>query len=272
MSDRATLVDGVFDDRVPASDRGLLFGDHVFETMLWNGRSVPLWDLHWRRLTQGCEQLGFEPPSEASLLADIDLLMGGQDASKPSVLRITVTRGSSATGYWVPDNLKPRRILQRRDLPTQIAQHPTGGLRLATTTLTLPSVRFGSGLKHGNRLFQVMCAREAARLGVDEVLVYRDNGCLAEAMASNVIVVKSGKLMTPDCADVSGVGVAWVDSLQLGLKRCPLMRSDVNEADEVLLINSVSGPRPVVELDGRSVTSAGACELLQRHWQGVCSS
>ena len=272
MSDRATLVDGEFEDRVPASDRGLLFGDHVFETMLWNGHSVPLWAFHWQRLTKGCEALGFECPSEAWLLADIDRLMGGQDAQKTSVLRMTVTRGSSATGYWVPEDIKPRRILQRRDFPSQIEQQSTLGLRLATTTMTLPTIRLGTGLKHGNRLFQVMCARECARLGVDEVLVYRDDGYLAEAMASNVILVKSGRLMTPDCPDVFGVGLEWVESLQLGLKRCPLTRSDINDADEVILINSVSGPRPVVELDGRSVTTAGACELLQGHWQGGCLS
>ena len=272
MDDRATLVDGEFEDKVPASDRGFLFGDHVFETMLWSGRSVPLWDLHWQRLSHGCEQLGFHAPREALLLADIERLMGGEDASKPSVLRMTVTRGSSATGYWVPDDLKPRRILQRRDFGRSIRQHRADGVRLATAAITLPSMGFGLGLKHGNRLFQVMCAKECARRGVDEVLVYRDNGHLAEAMASNVIVVKSGLLMTPDCPDVSGVGLRWVESLELGLKSCPLARSDVDDADEVLLINSVSGPRPVVELDGRSLTAGLAYESLQRHWQGVCAS
>lgn len=272
MSERTTLVDGQFDDRVPASDRGFLFGDHVFETMLWTGRSVPLWDLHWERLVTGCEQLGFEPPNEAWVLADIDRLTGREDLSKSSVLRLAVTRGSSATGYWIPDDIQPRRILQRRDLPRGIDEHPLGGLRLATTSLVLPSIEFGSGLKHGNRLFQVMCARDCVRLAVDEALVYRDNGHLAEAMASNVIVVKSGSLMTPDCPDVSGVGLRWVESLQLGLKRCPLTRSDVDDADEVLLINSVSGPRPVVEVDGRSLTAGAAYQSLRRHWQRVCAS
>lgn len=271
MSAQVTLVDGEFEDKVPASDRGFLFGDHVFETMLWNGQSVPLWHLHWQRLSKGCDQLGFESPSEASLVADIDRLMANHDVSKPAVLRMTVTRGSSATGYWVPDDLKPRRVLQRRDLPSTIGRHQGDGLRLATSTMRLPNCALGSGLKHGNRLFQVMCAQECKQLGVDEVLIYRDNGHLAEAMASNVMVVKSGTFMTPSCPDVFGVGIGWVESLQLNVKRWDLTQSDIEHADELLLINSVAGPRPVVQLDGQTFAAGEFCRLLQSHWQGVCS-
>lgn len=269
MSQQNTLVDGEFLDAVPASDRGFLFGDHVFETMLWNGQSVPLWPFHWHRLTKSCQRLGFGCPAEDVLLADLGRLMGSITDSKASILRLTVTRGSSATGYWIPDNLSSRRVLQRRDLPASISEQQVRGISMRTASMRLPSTDFGWGLKHGNRLFQVMCAQECDREKVDEVLIYRDSGSLAEAMASNVILVESGQLITPDEPDVWGVGLAWLESLDLGLKMRRITRSDVENAEEVLLINAVAGVRPVIELDGNTIATGQACIDLQALWRSV---
>lgn len=269
MSDRTTLVDGEFCDVVPASDRGLLFGDHVFETMFCNGQSVPLWPLHWRRLEKGCQRLGFVAPKQEWLLGDVDRLLTSTIQLKPSILRLTVTRGSSATGYWVPDNLTPRRLLQMRTLPIAMVDQQGHGVRVKTASMRLPITDFGWGLKHGNRLFQVMCAQECRRENVDEVLIYRDDGSVAEAMASNIVLVESGRLMTPNSPDVWGVGLDWLKGLGVDVQMRCLMRSDLENADEVLLVNSVAGVRPVVELDGQALAIGKTCHQLQAHWRAL---
>ncbi|HEY7906581.1 MAG TPA: aminotransferase class IV [Wenzhouxiangella sp.] len=271
MSTQNTLVDGEFLDAVPATDRGFLFGDHVFETMLWNGQSIPLWSFHWHRLHKSCQRLGFVAPSEEVLLADVQRLMGLIPEPKASILRLTVTRGSSATGYWIPDNLSARRVLQVRDLPASIAEQQEVGLRVKTASMRLPSTDFGQGLKHGNRLLQVMCAQECGREKMDEVIIYRDNGTVAEAMASNVILVGSGQLISPDDPEVWGVGLEWLGTLDLGLEMRRITRSDIECAEEVLLINSVAGVRPVVELDDRALAIGKTCRQLQVHWRGLYS-
>ncbi len=269
MSHANTLVDGEFVEAVPASDRGFLFGDHVFETMLWNGQSIPLWPFHWRRLHRSCQRLGFVAPAQEMIVAELDRLTASAAASTAAIVRLTVTRGSSASGYWIPDDLSPRRVLQIRALPANISEQQGRGLRIKTASLRLPHTDFGWGLKHGNRLFQVMCAQECTRENVDEVLVYREDGCVAEAMASNVVLVESGRLITPDRPDVWGVGLDWLQTLNMDVQMRRLTRSDVENAEEVLLVNSVAGVRPVRELDGQPLAIGTVCRTLQTHWQGL---
>ncbi len=269
MSDRITLVDGEFTDVVPADDRGFLFGDHVFETMYCNGQGVPLWPFHWRRLEKSCGALGFDAPKEDVLLKDLDRLNHSASGPEPCIVRLTVTRGSSATGYWVPENLTPRRVMQKRKLPNAIARQQSDGIRVKTAAMQLPKADFGWGLKHGNRLFQVMCAQECRQQGMDELLIYREDGGLAEAIASNVILVMSGRLVTSHCPDVWGVGLDWLESVGVSVSAGHLTCLDVENADEVLLINAVSGVRPIVEIDGRSLSIGEVACALQKHWQGI---
>ena len=244
-----TLVDGHWSDTLPADDRGFLFGDHVFETMQSTGESVPLWRWHCDRLRESAELIGIDLPLAVQLEEDLDKLM----SLGAGMLRLTVTRGSSASGYWVPEHITARRVLQWRPLPSDLSKLRRDGLSVHSAGLQLPPSYISpwSGLKHGNRLAQVMLAESVRRLGCQEALVYRSNGQLCESISSNVIIAKQGDLLTPEHPDVLGVGLRWLRHRGVEIKASEIDVEQVGAADEIILMNAALGPRGVSSVDGQ---------------------
>ncbi len=259
-----TLINGQPEDRIPADDRGFLYGDHVFETIAMSQCIAPLWSWHWVRLNQGCLALGIDCPPEAALLDDLKRVA----KDEAQVVRITVTRGSSTGGYWLPTHAQSRRIVQSRPWPQTIVKDRRNGLRVATAQGMLSSGPHSDlvGLKHGSRLSQVLLAKEAQQIEVDELLVYRQDGSLAEGVASNVIVVLGDRLYTPDHPDVMGVGLDWLKANEVEVMSKTLRACDLDGASEILMVNAVAGVRPVATLDGHRLGARAHCHRLQAIW------
>jgi 4-amino-4-deoxychorismate lyase len=259
------LVDGRPTDCIPADDRGLLYGDLLFETIAFVDGHAPLWSWHWRRLCAGCERLGLAAPSESELLEDCRKLAGGDRC----VVRATVTRGSGGRAYEPPVEPACRRIVQRRPWPSAVDRFRQGGMRLVTSPVRLASTSPIAGMKHGNRLEQVLAARDCAGQGGDEALIYDAQGRLVEAIASNLIVVLGARALTPatDSAGVSGVGLAWLrEQAGIVLETAELTAVHVAGADEIMVINSVAGIRPVTAVDDHRFAIGLTCRAWQRLW------
>lgn len=260
-------VDGEVSESIPADDRGFLFGDHVFETMLWDGRTIPLWHLHWARLERAGGVFGIDLPDQAKIRSEIESLISGI----AKVLRLTFSRGSSSTGYWIPQEINTRWVLQSRPLPMGLQQEFELGLRVHTSSMMLPPPGPWMGMKHGNRMLQVMLAREAAKAGLQEALIYRANGELAEGISSNVMIFDGMRLATPSCPEVRGVGLAWLKSKGVEIDERSVHQDEVTSAEEVIFMNAVSGPRPLIELDGQPKRVGPQVRALQALWQEAVS-
>ena len=261
------LVDGEPSSAIPVDDRGFLFGDHLFETVLQCAEGAPLWPWHWQRLTAGCHALGMACPEEALLHND----MARVATNEPQVVRITLTRGSSSGGYWLPQSPQTRRIVHPRPWPLGLQDQRQNGLAVVSAEAVLPVAHASGvqGLKHGNRLAQVMLAREAQHRGVDELLAYRADGSLAEGVASNVILRVDDQLLSPATPEVCGVGLEWLRDQGVDIALAAVDRQTVAVASEVLLVNAIAGVRPVTSLDGRVLASREACRRLQSVWAEV---
>lgn len=246
LNEPKSLIDGCIASLLPADDRGFLFGDHVFETMVSDGKQIPLWSLHWKRLNEAADILGIALPDEQVLIEEAEILVNAQ----PSIVRMTITRGSSNQGYWVPSSIASRRVIQKRPFPSSLENMREQGLCVHTASISLPEPGPYVGLKHGNRLMQVMLSKHCQDSGCDEALVYRSNGELAEAIASNVILVHNGQATTPSLPEVQGVGLEWLQSKGMGIVSKCIGRDDVSSADEIILVNAVMGARGVRVLDG----------------------
>lgn len=266
-NNKTTLVDGEWLDVIPADDRGFLFGDHVFETMQCVGRSIPLWSLHQSRLEASAHTLGIELPAWNQLACDIEKLM----ALGPGIIRLTLSRGSSSSGYWIPEGIKTRRILQWRPLPTDLSDLRTHGLSVCTAEvyLTQADGLDWGGLKHGNRLLQVMAASRCQKGGHQEALIYRSDGYLAEAIASSVILIKDHQFLTPKHPDVASVGLVWLRGKGIDIRAENMTRQDVEQADEIVLMNAAVGPRGVTTLDGVEKPLGEGCQRLLSLWSRV---
>ncbi|MDT8450411.1 MAG: aminodeoxychorismate lyase [Wenzhouxiangellaceae bacterium] len=266
QSGNARLVDGQPDGQVPAGDRGVLFGDGLFETMAFHHGQCRLWPLHMARLEHGCRVLGL-PLQERALLADECRRVA---AGEPHcVVRLTLTRGSGGAGYFPPSAPEVTRIVQRRPFPAGIERLRREGLRMATSSIRLPAIDKLAGLKHLNRLAQVMIARECAQRGADEALVLDPDGVIVEGLHGNVVVERDGGLVAPGPhpAAVAGVGLEWLRrSAGDALRERAMKASELMPGDSVWVLNSVRGLCPVAVLDKRPLNVGRAGGEWQARW------
>lgn len=249
------LVNGKKSTQTSALDRGLLYGQSVFETIAISNGKACLLDLHISRLTNGCKVLGI--PIDISILLDeIESMIDHQDKA---VLRVTLSMGVGGRGYLNPQAPQPTRMLSLHDYPNHPSSNWLDGITLGVAEIRLAHQPALAGLKHGNRLEQVI-ARSQWQQGWHEALLLDQQGSVIEATQSNVFVVKDGQLITPslDSAGVAGVAREYLMSqahkFGLNVKIMSLSTDNIETADEVFLSNSVIGLWPVKQLNTRRYT------------------
>ncbi|MDX1803843.1 MAG: aminodeoxychorismate lyase [Alcanivorax sp.] len=237
--------------RIDSRDRGLAYGDGVFETLrVGAAGTVPLWSHHRRRLLAGCQALGI-PLETAHLERQLaDQLSAG--SGQGGVLKLLVSRGPGGRGYLPPADPRPTLLWQRAALPVWPLQQRQHGVVLGLCQQPLFPEPL-AGLKHLNRLPQVQARREVARQGWDEGLLLSPRRQPLEATAMNLFARFDDHWWTPDLlaarAGVQGVMRAWLLE-QLGeTVRCELRPlSHLRRARSLFLCNSVVGVLPVRKL------------------------
>lgn len=260
-----TLVDGVLADNIPVSDRGLLYGDGVFETICYRRQQLLRLPAHLRRLQDSCERLGI-PVQPAAITQHLDALFSclpsGPDAPREGVIKIIVTRGDGGRGYAPPASAVSRSLIQFHPMPAQYAEFFRRGISCMLCQHPV-SVNTGlGGIKHLNRLDQVMGSRELmaaqnlpnADPVLQEGLMFDSQGDLIEGTRSNVFVVIRGQLCTPDlsAAGVSGIMrqalLKWYAEQGTGVVVRAISGDELMLASEVFICNSVLGVWPVNRL------------------------
>lgn len=238
-------------DAIAADDRGVAYGDGLFETMRACRGEVPWWDAHWSRIQRGAQRLYMALPDPPLVREEARQLLSGDDA----VLKLVVTRGSGGRGYSPDGAATPTWILSRHPLPTY---PPDDGIvvRWCETRLALQPAL--AGIKHCNRLEQVLARAEwndAAMHGHDAVegLMRSTEGDVVCATAANLFVLRDGRWLTPpvDRCGVEGVCRAWALD-ELAAIETRLDVTDVDTADAVFLCNAVRGILPVARLGNRT--------------------
>jgi 4-amino-4-deoxychorismate lyase len=232
-----------------ANDRGFHYGDGVFETALLADGRVRFLDDHLQRLFDGCARLGIGAPDRASLVADIDRVTA---SLRSGVLKIIVSRGEGARGYRPAGGLQSARMVALYAAPEP---PPADGISLRWCETRLARNTRLAGIKHLNRLEQVLAQAEWQDERIAEGLMLDTEGELVCATAANVFIVREGVLATPDLrfCGVRGVMRAQVlrAATQLGLvvTEEPLWPHDLQAASEVFVTNAVRGIRSAVALE-----------------------
>jgi 4-amino-4-deoxychorismate lyase len=245
------LVNGSESAGVAADDRGLQYGDGLFETMAAADGRIRHLDLHMARLEEGCRRLQMPMPSAGLLEEECARALEGLGAG---TVKLIVTRGPGPRGYRPPAEPAVTRIVTSSAPKPRGDQLPPLTVRMCTTRLGLnPSL---AGLKHLNRLEQVMACAEWDEPEIGEGLMLSNDGRLISATAANVFVVAEGRLITPDIRDCGVAGVmrhvVLAAAADLGLQvSIEDVRPDIlDSCDEVFVTNAVVCIRPVGELTG----------------------
>ncbi len=242
------LIDGQEGELISAGDRGLHYGDGLFETIAVRDGRPSLWTEHMLRLHEGCLRLGIPMPVEETLLAEALRVCAG---AARAVLKIIITRGSAGRGYRPAVDAMPRRIIALYPWP----DYPLGwwedGVEVRLCDTRLGSNARLAGIKHLNRLEQVLARAEWTEPDIAEGLMLDREQQVIEGTMTNLFLVHDGWLLTPalDECGVAGVMRARVlmlaEQLGIGCEITRLHLSDIYRAQEAFLCNSVVGIWPI---------------------------
>jgi 4-amino-4-deoxychorismate lyase len=247
-------VNGREADAVSVLERGLHYGDGLFETIACvNGRPRFL-PLHLKRLAGGCARLGLPFAERSDLAREVQQLAAG---TARVVVKVLLTRGVAlARGYGPTGSERPTRIVLRYAWPIEDPAAARDGVRVRVATLRLGENPALAGLKHCNRLEQVLARREWTDAAIAEALMFSSSGALISGTMSNVFVVHNAQLLTPrlDRCGVAGimreVVLAVARAAGIAAEERTLDQRDLLRAHEVFLTSALTGIRPVRELDG----------------------
>lgn len=260
MSDCVSLVNGERCTGVAVSDRGLAYGDGLFETLAIRQGRPCQWLAHLDRLARGAVRLGIPPPSPQRLRQEAKRLLEGIEQG---TLKMILTRGCAGRGYAPPRKPEPTRILiaysDDQPLPSSQDQWPNHAaparVRVCETRLSAnPRL---AGLKHLNRLEQVLARSEWSDPAIDEGLMLDDLDQPICGTRTNLFLWQGSELRTPfvDRCGVAGIGretllaVAGRNNIAVRVERIRLQ--DLACAQAAFLTNALVGVWPVASIDGR---------------------
>jgi 4-amino-4-deoxychorismate lyase len=264
----AVRVNGVSETELWVTDRGLHYGDGLFETIACVDGRPRLLDRHLRRLALGCERLKLAPPDMKILDAEVHGLAAGVARS---VIKILVTRGpAQARGYGVSGGEIASRIVLRYPWPEEGPAAARDGMQIRLAETRLGENVVLAGLKHCNRLEQVLARCEWDDPAIAEALMFSSSGALISGTMSNVFLVDEARLLTPrlDRCGVAGVmrGLILEEAERTGIPviECRLEAAALEQARELFLTNALWGVRPVRALGNASLGPGELTRHLQR--------
>jgi 4-amino-4-deoxychorismate lyase len=238
---------------IEALDRGLQYGDGIFETMRVQSHRIRLLDLHLDRLYRSCRRLKIDAPEPARLRRELQRMAA---LHPEGVLKLTVTRGRGRRGYRPTGREQATRIASLHPLPLIARSDAAKAVRLrlcATCLSTNPSL---AGLKTLNRLDSVLARAEWTDERIWEGLMRDVDGNYVCGTMSNLFVRRGTTLMTPllDRCGVAGVMRRWILDTRFKLRLRTVERrirwADLKSAEEVFMSNAVVGIRSVRTIEG----------------------
>ena len=231
---------------IDAADRGLAYGDGLFETLLVHDGQPVWWAQHWQRLQRGAAVLAMDIPAEAPLLSACQTLL--TQAPARCVLKIIVSRGSGGRGYRPPMPAEPVAILSWHPAPEAV-----GLVRLRWCELRWAVQPRLAGIKHLNRLEQVLARAEWTDPAVFDGLVLDTEGRVVSATSANVFALVNGRWCTPpvQSCGIAGLLRAWIlENVESGVE-ADLTVAQIESAQAVFLCNAVRGILAVRQLGDR---------------------
>lgn len=234
------------DAAVPVGDRGLLYGDGLFETLLAVGGRIPLLALHLERLTGSAGALGI--PCDPDQVREAALAVAEAAGAGEHALRVTLTRGEGAARGFAPP-AAPRPTLLVTAAPYR---RPAGPLSAITATLRVNPASPLTRHKSLSALEKVLARAEAARAGVDEALLHNTAGRVAEGAAANLFLFADGRWLTPPVAEGCLPGVMRRRMLALtGAQEERVTPEALHGASGLYLTSALSGCISLGWLDGQ---------------------
>lgn len=251
-------VNGLAQESIDARDRAVQFGDGCFTTARVLHGSMLGPQAHLQRLQQACERLRIAGVDWQLLAQEITAIASTID---DGVLKVIITRGSGGRGYSASGCQQPARIISLSAWPAHYLRLRQTGVRLALSTVRLGKNPLLAGIKHLNRLEQVMIRTELEQTAADEALVLDSDGMLVECCAANLFWRVGKQVFTPDlsASGVNGIQrqqvMQQVIALGYTLSEVRQGYEVLADAEEVLITNALMPILPVSQIEAWRYTS-----------------
>lgn len=244
-----------------STDRSFQYGDGLFTTIRVKDGKAMLWDLHLRRLVSGAKALLIQPFDKDELTAQVRQKISAPD----QVIKVLISRGQAGRGYSPQGIESPCCYISIAALP-DYTNWQQQGIRLGVADFKLAQQPALAGVKHNNRLEQVLIKAELAQRGVEDLVVLDQQNNVIEVSAANLMFCKEGQWFTPmlDQAGVCGVMRQYLMT-QRTVTEGRYQLADLQQAEALLICNALMGVVPVKEFAGQTKN----IELVRQFVSGV---
>ncbi len=261
------IINGELGSTIHVMDRGAMYGDGVFRTMRMRDGHVKCWPQQYRKLQADCQALDILCPARSVLEQEVAQL--ARDAAD-CVVKIVVSRGEGGRGYGVPDSVSPNRVVLAAPAPNYPEHFWHEGVKLYVCEMRISHQPRLAGIKHLNRLENVLARMEWDDPSTPEGLLLDAEGWVVEGTMSNLFMRQGTVLRTPN---LSACGVAglqrerilkYAAQLNLTPEITQFSLPVLLAADEVFICNSVIGVWPVRQI-GNQPIALGPIAIHMQH-------
>ncbi len=249
------LVNGRTAAGIDPADRGLQYGDGLFETIAVTEGRPRFIDLHFERLAEGAKRLGLPPPEVGRFRSEI-----AEACEAPrQVVKLILTRGMGERGFRPPREPRPTRIVATFAWPSWPASSWAAGVKLGWCETRCGRNKALAGIKHLNRLEQVLARAEWDDGDWDEGLMLDDRNQVISATQANLFARIAGRWVTPALDECGVAGVMrrafrrWLEDKGEQVTVRAVARDELDAASALILTNALVGAWPVRELAARTL-------------------
>lgn len=266
------LINGRINACLSPLDRGFAYGDGVFRTLLVRDGEPSCWPMQYRKLRADCTALGLACPDAKVLHAEISTLCSNEITA---VAKIVVTRGEGVRGYALSEPSQTNRVVLKAAYPPYPQQYFNVGINLHLCALRLGWQPRLAGIKHLNRLENVLARMEWQDPNIADGLLLDSAGNVIECTMSNVFMRQGSTLLTPDLSRCGVAGITRERILELAprLGYAAEVRSvglpELLAADEVVVCNSLIGAWQVRSLGEASWSDGKLAQHLRELLGGI---
>jgi 4-amino-4-deoxychorismate lyase len=242
------LINGGLDQAISPLDRGFAYGDGIFRTMVMRNGLPDFWPMHYQKLVADCSAIGIVCPSAELLMSDLQQLFSVEEIA---VAKIIITRGEGNRGYTPPAITAPTRAVIKSKMPEYPQENFREGVHLCICETRLANQPKLAGVKHLNRLENVLARMEwqdaNIASGIVEGVMLDMHGNVIECTSANIIARFGEMLITPalDLCGIAGITRQHILEIAHKLSLAPAIEVfDLNklyQADEMIICSSLYG-------------------------------
>jgi len=258
---------------ISVQNRGLLYGDSVFETIRAINGKIIFWEDHYFRLMASMRIMRMEIPVNFSpeFLEEeiLNLIRENNLESSPARIRFTVYRKQG--GYYSPETLNIEYVILAEKLPDPFYLLNEDLYEVELFKDHYINSGLLSTIKSNNRAVNVLGSIYARENGYQNCLILNENKTVVEALNGNIFLVKENKIKTPPLSEGALNGIVRKQILDiiktipgLEVEEVALSPFELQKADELFITNVIVGIQPITKYRKKEFGVEVARELLSK--------